>query len=166
MAACPELVSVSSGDAASEDHLIAAIRVAKATRAFSVQDRRHFQPTFDSDGMPTHPRGVEHYVVKDYDRKEVSEFDSAPKEYSSNVRREIHMLVCTRDRKYSGVRRKLDSLGSKGGQTVLAIVSASVGQALGVAAGAISGLVAVALFAVLKVGVNAYCATVATPERK
>jgi hypothetical protein len=80
------------------------------------------------------------------------------------VGREMHLLICTMDRKYDKLRREL--VGQTG-QTQLMIVTAiaaAVGAALGAIAAAVVPLVATLLKALLVIGKSAFCEMVARPE--
>jgi hypothetical protein len=67
-------------------------------------------------------------------------------------------LVCAEDGKYGEVRKLLHDKGSGAGAAVIASVSAAVGAVLGVTAAALAPLAVICLYALGKVGVNAYCA--------
>jgi hypothetical protein len=88
----------------------------------------------------------------------VKQLDAAKAAYWVHVKREIRILVCTSDTRYDDLRKRIKNIEPLGKQAIVAIVAATIGSSLGVAAGAISALVAVALFAVVKIGVNAFCA--------
>lgn len=81
-----------------------------------------------------------------------------PKAYWDQVKHEIFTLVCTDDKKYSDLRASLEKVGNKGTNVIVATISASVGSAMGVGAGVISGFCAVALYFVIKIGKESYCA--------
>jgi hypothetical protein len=72
------------------------------------------------------------------------------------VKKEIHLLLCTDDKKYAGLRRLV---GGKKSQTyIVSALSAGIADYIGVAAGVITPFVAIALWGFIEVNINAYCA--------
>jgi hypothetical protein len=73
------------------------------------------------------------------------------------VRRELHVLICTKDPRYKSLRQ---SLGKESRMTQAAMVSA-IGAAIysyvGAAAAVIAPWVTLGLLAFLQIGTNAYC---------
>lgn len=86
------------------------------------------------------------------------ELNSRPsKKYWIAVKFEIRLLVCTDDEKYSKLRDKLSLEAKKGTGVAVASISAVVGSVLGAEATLIAGFIALALYAVIKIGKEAYC---------
>jgi hypothetical protein len=78
--------------------------------------------------------------------------------YWKRVKRELHILICTNDRKYETLRKYI---GKESKTTQIALVSAiagSIGAYIGMAATVIGPFVTLALMALLQVGTNAWCA--------
>ena len=82
-----------------------------------------------------------------------------PKKYWEAVKSEIRILICTDDEKYSKLRKQLTLEGEKGTKSIVAIISAFIGSVLGVEATMLTGFCAVSLYAISKIGKEAYCAT-------
>ena len=74
------------------------------------------------------------------------------------IRREIYDLVCTDDKKYDDVRKKIAQGGSA--QTVVvASIAGFVGQKYGADATSLIAGVALALLTILRIGRNSFCAS-------
>lgn len=100
------------------------------------------------------------YVVKA--RKSKSVGSSAVRQVQPNywrrVKAELHLLVCTTDKKYAALRKHL---GKEARTTQIAIVSsisATIGAIIGASAAVIGPFVTLGLIALLQVGTNAWCA--------
>jgi len=81
----------------------------------------------------------------------------APRNLWKEFKDEFHLFLCTNDRKYSKLRKDLQSKGSKTTTVVVSLISASLAQHFGTSAGLIVPFCALCLYTVFKVGVNAYC---------
>jgi len=81
-----------------------------------------------------------------------------PKKYWEQVKKEIYILICTKDPKYSKLRNSLRDANEKGTKYVVTVISSAIGSVMGVEAGVISAFCAVLLHSVVKIGVAAYCA--------
>lgn len=81
-----------------------------------------------------------------------------PKKYWLLVKHEFHLFLCTNDRKYGKLRRKLRSYGKKSEAMVISLIAAAIGSSIGVMAGVIAGFCAVCLYGVVKMGKEAFCA--------
>lgn len=79
------------------------------------------------------------------------------KPYWTQVKAEIHRLICTNDPRYESVRIKFRETKGPLGTSLVASLSALVGSAIGVSAAIALPLCALALYAVISVGVGAYC---------
>ncbi len=82
-----------------------------------------------------------------------------PKKYWEAVKNEVRILICTDDQKYLKLREQLTLESEKGTKSIVAILSAFIGSVLGVEATLLTGFCAVSLYAISKVGKEAYCAT-------
>lgn len=72
------------------------------------------------------------------------------------MKREIHIFICTNDKKYAGARGMMKRWRS---QTLnVSNIAIAIGAYTGVATAFIVPLVAAALLMALEVGTNAYCA--------
>lgn len=78
--------------------------------------------------------------------------------YWRAVRREVHTLVCTQDKKYSDLRKQIERLGAKSQTALVSTIAAAVASYIGVAAGILVPMCALVLLAILRVGKNAFCA--------
>jgi hypothetical protein len=75
----------------------------------------------------------------------------------SRIKKEIHILICTNDKKYADVRKQLRVESGATQTIVVTSISLAVATQIGVAAAAIVPLVAVALYAAARLGTEAYC---------
>jgi hypothetical protein len=67
--------------------------------------------------------------------------------YLTRVKKEIHILICTNDKKYAALRRQFTQFTKPKSQTALvAMISAGIASYIGVGAGMITPLVAIALW--------------------
>jgi hypothetical protein len=80
------------------------------------------------------------------------------------VKREVRDLICGTSKKYADLRRRFAQLSNKSQSAIVSIIAAAIGANLGVAAGILVPLIALALAAFLAVGKNAYCS--GTPKRR
>lgn len=80
-----------------------------------------------------------------------------PRDLWTEVKREFYLLVCTKDRKYADLRSQLDRKSRPATTTIVSMTSAAVATQLGVTAGMITPLVALALYAILKLSLNSWC---------
>lgn len=78
--------------------------------------------------------------------------------YWELVKREFHVFLCTRNKKYAKLRSQLTKASHPTQTAVVATIAAAVAASLGVVAGAIVPLVALCLLALLRVGKEAFCA--------
>lgn len=81
-----------------------------------------------------------------------------PKKYWEAVKVEMHILLCTSDKKYDDLRKQL-TIESKNGTNAIVIgIAAAFGSVLGVEATAIVGFCAAVLYGAIKIGKEAFCA--------
>ena len=78
--------------------------------------------------------------------------------YWKRVKRELHILICTNDRKYDTLRRYIGKESKTTQIAMVSTISASIGAYLGMAATVIGPFVTLGLMALLQLGKNAWCA--------
>jgi len=78
--------------------------------------------------------------------------------YWKRVKRELHILICTTDRRYETLRRYIGKESKTTQVALVSAISASIGAYLGMAATVIGPFVTLGLMALLQVGTNAWCA--------
>lgn len=79
------------------------------------------------------------------------------KSYWQAVKVEMHHFLCTDDKRYKDLWKRIAELDKKSTSAIVALVSAYLGSVIGVAGTVIAGFVAVCFYAVLKIGKEAYC---------
>ena len=82
---------------------------------------------------------------------------SPPRDLWTEIKKEFYLLVCTKDRKYAALRSQLDKKSRPTTTTIVSMTSAAVAAQLGVAAGMVTPLVALAFYAILKMSMNSWC---------
>ncbi len=78
--------------------------------------------------------------------------------YWKRVKRELHIMICTNDRRYETLRRYIGRESKTTQLALVSTISASIGSYLGMAATVIGPFVTLGLMALLQVGTNAWCA--------
>lgn len=96
-------------------------------------------------------------LIKGYSKRAQAQLP--PKDWWPRVKEEFHIFLCTDEKRYEELREKLQDSANATSVTILSVISAAIGNSLGFEAGVIVGLVAVCLYAVIKIGKEAYCAT-------
>lgn len=81
----------------------------------------------------------------------------APRGLWERVRREVRLIVCTKDAKYRILRARLIRSSRKAESVIVGWISAAVGHALGAEAGFVSSLVVLSLLSAIRVGVEVWC---------
>lgn len=99
---------------------------------------------------------IKGYYKKGYHKRVQTQLP--PKDWWPRVKEEFHIFLCTDEKRYEKLREKLQDSANATSVTILSVISAAIGNSLGFEAGAIVGLVAVCLYAVIKFGKEAYCA--------
>ena len=79
-----------------------------------------------------------------------------PRNLWGEIKKEFYLLVCTKDGKYADLRSKLNKQSGTT-TTIVSMTSAAVAAQLGVAAGMITPLVALAFYGILKTTLNGWC---------
>jgi hypothetical protein len=80
-----------------------------------------------------------------------------PRDYWAEVKKEVYTLICTNNRKYAGLKSSFKKKSKPSTTTIVSMISVAVTTQLGAVLGIITPLVALLLYAVLKVGVNSWC---------
>lgn len=82
-----------------------------------------------------------------------------PKEaYWARLKEEIHLLICTDDKRYAALRKKIAVGGGKSQTAIVGVIAAAIASNIGLLEGAVTPFVALMLIGVLEVGKNAFCA--------
>ncbi len=87
----------------------------------------------------------------------IFDLSTPPRDYWAEVKKEIYLLICTRDRKYSVIRTHFKKKSHVSTTAIVSMLSATVATQLGAVAGIVTPLVALLLYGLLKVGVNSWC---------
>ena len=80
-----------------------------------------------------------------------------PRDYWVEVKKEIYLLICTKDSKYADIRTHFKKKSTTTTTAIISMISATVAAQLGAVMGMITPLVALLLYGLLKVGVNSWC---------
>ena len=84
--------------------------------------------------------------------------DRRPEEkYWHFVKKEMHAFLCTDDRRFRELWKQIDALQKKSTTAIVGVVATFLGASIGAAPTLLAGFVAVCLYAVIKVGKEAYC---------
>jgi hypothetical protein len=78
--------------------------------------------------------------------------------YWKRVKHELHILICTNDRRYETLRRYIGKESKTTQVALVSTISAGIGAYLGMTATVIGPFVTLGLMALLQVGTNAWCA--------
>jgi len=102
-------------------------------------------------GGPVSPQAsVQHGLAEQDARPERSYWDA--------IKAQMHIFLCTDDVRYQELWRRIDALEHKTTNTLVGVIAAALGASIGVAATLVAGFVAVSLYALAKLGKEAYCA--------
>jgi len=74
------------------------------------------------------------------------------------LKEEFRKLLCTSDKKYLSLRKKLSTNSNKAYTTVVSAIAAAMASQFGVVAGVLMPFCALVLVAILKLGKEAFCA--------
>jgi hypothetical protein len=80
-----------------------------------------------------------------------------PRDYWSEVKKEIYLLLCTKDKKYSDIRSRFSKDSNTATTAVVSMLSAAIAAQIGVVAGIVTPLVSLLLYGILKLGLNSWC---------
>ena len=78
--------------------------------------------------------------------------------YWQRVKKELHILLCTTDWKYTSIRQHLGSEGKATQAFIASSITGAIVPFVGASATVIGPLVTIGLIALLRVGTNAWCA--------
>lgn len=84
---------------------------------------------------------------------------SQKREFTELFYRELHLLICTDDRKYKSVREQFPKINKASLTTATGVVTAALAPYLGMATALIGPAVVLAFIAIGKVGLQAWCAS-------
>jgi hypothetical protein len=106
-------------------------------------------------------RGVRKAAAKKVKRSDAGHLSAAARRHKPNywgaVRDEVHVFLCTDDKRYAAIKTQIASR-AKGSQTVvIGAISAAIAGSISVPIGAVFPLAALCFLAVLKIGKEAYC---------
>lgn len=79
------------------------------------------------------------------------------KKYWLFVKKEIFVFLCTDDKRYRHLWKKINALENKSTTALVGVIATFLGNSLGVPATLLAGFVAVCLYSFVKVGKEAYC---------
>jgi hypothetical protein len=79
------------------------------------------------------------------------------KTYWNQVKAEMRLFLCTDDKKYKALWKKIDSMQKRSTSAIVGIIAAFLGESLGAPSTIVAGFVALCLYAALRVGKEAYC---------
>ena len=80
-----------------------------------------------------------------------------PRDFWAEIKKEFYQLLCTNDRKYAKLRTQLNKKSTTATTVILSSISVEVAVHLGVTAGMLTPLIALMLYAILKLGLNSWC---------
>jgi hypothetical protein len=80
-----------------------------------------------------------------------------PPDYWRSLKNEFRTFLCTEDKEYADLRRKLETVGTKSQTTIVGMIAAAIAVHVGIAAGALVPFCALGLVAVVRLGKNAFC---------
>jgi hypothetical protein len=78
--------------------------------------------------------------------------------------KELHLLLCTSDRKYAKLRQELSRIKGRHATVVVSAIAAGLAASLGIAAGLLVPFVAVIAHAVATLGANTACRMLEEPR--
>lgn len=71
----------------------------------------------------------------------------------------VRLLVCTKDKKYSSLRKKLVSDAKESETAVVASISVAIAANFGIAAGLCAPFIALCLIALIRLGREVFCSS-------
>ena len=122
----------------------------------SILDEQKWNIETLGKGLSLRFQGCGPVAVADKDRAYVN-FLTFPRDYWEEVKKEIYLLICTKDRKYAVIRTHFKKKSTTTTTAIIGMISATVAAQLGAVVGIITPLVALLLYGLLKVGVNSWC---------
>lgn len=79
------------------------------------------------------------------------------KSYWQAVKKEMHLFLCTSDKRYTELWKRIDALENKGTTALVGVIATFLGASIGAPATLLAGFVAVCLYGAAKLGKEAYC---------
>lgn len=83
---------------------------------------------------------------------------AAQPNYWLRVKRELHILLCTSEKKYAAIRRQIGKQGTATQLFLATSIAAAIAPFVGASATLIGPLVTLGLISLVRVGTNAWCA--------
>jgi len=80
-------------------------------------------------------------------------------DYWAQLKYEFALLVCTKEKKYQSLRKKLSSSANKSHATIVSTIAAVIATDFGITAGVLVPFIAMCLIAMLRMSKEAFCAT-------
>ena len=77
--------------------------------------------------------------------------------YWESVKTEMHLFLCTDDKRYKKLWARIDGLENKGTAALVSVIATFLGASIGAPATLLAGFVAVCLYGMTKLGKEAYC---------
>jgi hypothetical protein len=77
--------------------------------------------------------------------------------YWESVKTEMHLFLCTDDKRYKKLWARIDALENKGTTALVSVIATFLGASIGAPATLVAGFVAVCLYGMAKLGKEAYC---------
>jgi hypothetical protein len=102
------------------------------------------------DRLPQEPRDTNIFNL------ELKGWIEAPS-YWQRLKKEFNLLICTDDKEYADLRKKVDTSGGKSQTAIVGMIAAGVAVNVGAVAGALVPFCALLLIGALRIGKNAYC---------
>src|ERR1035437_6671259 len=136
---CPELRQIDIGTLKVPDDVVHLIRETKARYIWVNKLPRAMFPTPDIEEYRKLRTSYTN-EGKSYERESVKKFDEIKNSYWEQIKKEIRLLICTKDKKYTELRKHLTETGKHSKAPVVGMISATLASSMGVAVGVISGL--------------------------
>ena len=97
--------------------------------------------------------------------KDLKKDDPRPEErYWSFVKKEMYAFLCTDDKRYHDLWKQIDALQKKSTTAIVGVMATFLGASIGAPATLIAGFISVCLYAVIKLGKEAFCSYNASSE--
>jgi hypothetical protein len=82
---------------------------------------------------------------------------SVPPKYWAALKQEFRTLICTNDKKYLALKKKLEAVGTKSQLTVVSMIAVAISSHVGLAAGVLVPFCALCMIAAARLGKEAFC---------
>jgi hypothetical protein len=80
-----------------------------------------------------------------------------PRDYWAEVKKELYILLCTKDKKYADLRSRFSKDSGPATTTFVGMLSATIATQLGAVEGVVTPLIALLLYGMIKLGLNSWC---------